>query len=245
MTLLWKWLRVARTEITGLIIVLLLGASLFTFAELAEEMREGETLSFDRAVLLALRDPQNLSDPLGPDWLESAVADITSLGGKAVLTIIVLIVSGFLFLSNRHGAAALVLGSSIGGSLLNIALKSLFDRPRPDVVVHLVGVSSASFPSGHAMASATIYLTLGVLLARVQPDRRLKIYAGVVAATLTVIVGLSRVYLGVHWPTDVLAGWCIGAAWAMLCWLVAAWLQRRGAVEGIPPPSNGNSTTTS
>jgi undecaprenyl-diphosphatase len=128
-----------------------------------------------------------------------------------------------------------VLISSGGGSLLTFVLKSLFDRPRPDVVVHLVGVSSASFPSGHAMASATIYLTLGALLARVQPQRRLKIYAGVVAATLTVLVGLSRVYLGVHWPTDVLAGWCVGAAWAMLCWLIAAWLQRRGAVEGTPP----------
>jgi undecaprenyl-diphosphatase len=235
MTLFWKWLRIARTEITSLLIVLLLGAAVFAFAEIAEEMREGETLSFDRAVLLALRDPQNLSDPIGPMWLEAAVADITSLGGKAVLTIIVLIVSGFLFLNAKHGAAALVLVSSGGGSLLTFVLKSLFDRPRPDVVVHLVGVSSASFPSGHAMASATIYLTLGALLARVQPQGRLKVYSGVVAATLTVLVGLSRVYLGVHWPTDVLAGWCIGAAWAMLCWLVAGWLQRRGAVEGTPP----------
>jgi undecaprenyl-diphosphatase len=229
------WLRLARSEIGSLIIVFLLGASLFTFAELAEEMREGETLSFDRTVLLALREPGNASDPIGPKWLEVAIADLTSLGGTVVLTLLVILVAVYLLLARKHHATLLVLAAAGGGSLLNFALKSFFDRPRPDVVMHLVGVSSASFPSGHALLSATIYLTLGALLARVQPDRRLKIYLAAVAACLTVVIGLSRVYLGVHWPSDVLAGWCVGSAWAMLCWLIAGWLQRRGAVEGTAP----------
>jgi undecaprenyl-diphosphatase len=230
-----RWLRIARTEITSLVIVFCLGASLFAFAELAEDMAEGDTLSFDRQVLLALRDSGNLSDPIGPRWLEVAVADITSLGGKAVLTLLVIIVCGYLLLAGKLHATILVVVAALGGSLLSTALKGFFDRPRPDVVMHLVGVSSASFPSGHALASATIYLTLGALLARVQPERRLKIFLATVAASLTILIGLSRVYLGVHWPTDVLAGWCIGSAWAMLCWLIAGWLQRRGAIEGAAP----------
>jgi len=229
------WIQAAKNEVAALLIVFLLGGSLFAFATLAEEVHEGETLSFDRKVLLALRDPSDLSNPIGPRWLHIAMADLTNLGATAVLTVIVAIVCGFLFLSRRHHAAVLVLAASIGGGLLSLLLKSLFDRPRPDVVVHLVGVSSASFPSGHALSSATLYLTLGVLLARVQTQRRLKIYTMSIGATLTILIGLSRVYLGVHYPTDVLAGWCIGAAWAMLCWLITGWLQRRGAVEGTAP----------
>jgi undecaprenyl-diphosphatase len=232
---LWRWIHAAQAEVTSLVVVFLLGGALFVFGSIAEEVSEGETQGFDRAVLLALREPGNLSEPIGPHWLEVAVADITSLGGTAVLTVIVTITCGFLFLSGRHNAAFLVLAASIGGSLLSTGLKSFFDRTRPDVVMHLVGVSSASFPSGHALSSATLYLTLGALLARVQPQRRLKIYTGAIAATLTVMIGLSRIYLGVHYPTDVLAGWCIGAAWAMFCWLIAGWLQRRGAVEGAAP----------
>ena len=235
MRFLWNWIRAAKAEVASLVVVFLLGGALFVFASIAEEVKEGDTLGFDSAVLLALREPGNVSDPIGPQWLEAAVADLTSLGGSAVLTVIVTITCGFLFLSGKHHAALLVLATSIGGGFLSTLLKSFFDRARPDVVLHLVGVSSASFPSGHALSSATLYLTLGALLARVQPQRHLKIYTGLVAATLTVMIGLSRVYLGVHYPTDVLAGWCIGAAWAMFCWLITGWLQRRGTVEGASP----------
>jgi undecaprenyl-diphosphatase len=235
MRALWNLLQAAKLEVSSLIVLFLLAGALFVFASIAEEVSEGETLGFDRAVLVALREPGNLSEPLGPKWLEVSIADLTSLGGTAVLTTLVIIVSGFMFLGGRHHAALLVLAASIGGGLLSHVLKELFDRARPDVVVHLVGVSNASFPSGHAISSATVYLTLGALLARVQPNRRLKIYTGAVAAALTVMIGLSRIYLGVHYPTDVLAGWCIGAAWAMFCWLIVGWLQRRGAVEGAAP----------
>jgi undecaprenyl-diphosphatase len=119
--------------------------------------------------------------------------------------------------------------------LLSTLLKMGFDRPRPDLVPHGALVYTASFPSGHATLSAVVYLTLGALLARVQPRLVLKLYLLGLAILLTVMVGVSRVYLGVHWPTDVLAGWAVGAAWALLCWATALWLQRRGRVEGPGP----------
>jgi undecaprenyl-diphosphatase len=116
--------------------------------------------------------------------------------------------------------------------VLSSILKLGTDRPRPDLVAHLVEVHTASFPSGHAMLSAVVYLTLGGLLSRVERPWRIKIHLLSVAVILTLLIGVSRVYLGVHWPTDVLAGWCAGATWAMLCWRVALALQRRGEIEG-------------
>jgi undecaprenyl-diphosphatase len=115
--------------------------------------------------------------------------------------------------------------------MLSTGLKMGFERPRPDLVPHATQVYTASFPSGHAMLSAVTYLTLGALLSRVQRRRRVKAFFLGLALTLTLLIGLSRVYLGVHWPSDVLAGWCIGAAWASLCWFVALQLQRSGQVE--------------
>jgi undecaprenyl-diphosphatase len=153
--------------------------------------------------------------------------DLTSLGGHAVLVTLVLLVAGFLLLDGRRATAMLVLASSVGAALLSAGLKVLFARPRPDVVEHLVGVSTPSFPSGHALLSAAIYLTLGALLAREFPRPALQRYFMGVAVMLTLLIGLSRVYLGVHWPSDVLAGWCIGALWAWSCWRLDKTLQER------------------
>src|SRR5207302_4145258 len=124
-----------------------------------------------------------------------------------------------------------LLVATLGGFLISGLLKNHYERPRPAVVPHLSYVYSSSFPSGHSMLSAVIYLTLGSLLARLAERRRLKIYCVAVAMLLTFLVGVSRVYLGVHYPTDVLAGWAAGLAWAVLCWLVTRYLQRHGAVE--------------
>jgi undecaprenyl-diphosphatase len=212
--------------------VLLIGGALQGFAELADEVEDGETHAFDRAVMLSLRDPGDSADPLGPAWIEFLARDITALGGTAVLVLTTLAALGFLLLSRRWGAAIFLTLSMAGGTMLSNALKSIFDRPRPDLVPHAVEVSSASFPSGHAMLSAVAYLTLGALVAEVLPQRRFRVYLLSWAVLMTLLVGTTRVYLGVHWPTDVLAGWCIGAAWALLCASVAYWMQRRGLLRG-------------
>ncbi len=225
------WTRLGRHELAILFAVLATAGLLLAFVLLAGEVVEGETAAVDEAILLALRVPGDPSEPLGPVWLERAARDVTALGSVAVLSLITAVALGFLLLTGRRGAALLVLLSVGGGMILSSLLKIGIGRPRPDLVPHGDVVITASFPSGHSLMSAVVYLTLGALLARFAPRLRLKAYLLVVAILLTLLVGTSRVYLGVHWPTDVLAGWCIGAGWASTCWLLALWLQRRGAVE--------------
>jgi len=229
-----RWLdliRGGKTEFRTLATLLLVVGLLLVFGLIANEMSEGETRAFDNAVLLAMRSPTNHSDPIGPRWFEDSVRDVTSLGSNTVLTIIVFGTVGFLALSRARAAAVLVLVSVGGGTVLVQTLKTVFGRVRPDVVPHSLVELTRSFPSGHTTLAAVTYLTLGALVARVQSSRPLKTYVLCFAITLTLLVGVSRVYLGAHWPTDVLAGWCLGAAWATVCWIAAAWLQREGRVE--------------
>ena len=218
----------AFTHLIGLVLA---AAALLAFAGLAAEMLEGETLGFDRAVLLALRHPAAPYDPIGPRWMTEVARDVTGLGGNAILLFVTLAVAGYLALVRKRAAALLVLVTVGGGVALSTLLKHAFQRPRPDLVPHGVEVYSASFPSGHAMLSAVTYLTLAALLIQVQVQWRAKTYVLMLAVLVTLLIGISRVYLGVHWPTDVLAGWCIGAAWALLCWLAALALQRNRRVE--------------
>jgi undecaprenyl-diphosphatase len=221
----------AKREFALLAALAVAATAIWGFAELAGEVLEGDTHAFDERILLAMRSASDSSDPLGPGWLEELMRDLTALGSTGLLTIITLAVAGFLALDRKSHAAVFVLVAVGGGVLLSTLLKIGFDRPRPDLVPHGAVVYTASFPSGHAMLSAVVYLTLGALLARVQPRRLLKLYLLGLALLLTVAVGASRVYLGVHWPTDVLAGWAVGAAWALLCWAATLWLQRQGRVE--------------
>ncbi|MBS7537450.1 phosphatase PAP2 family protein [Ancylobacter lacus] len=218
-------------EMGTLLVLFAAAAALVGFAAIADEVLEGETHGFDEALLLAFRNPADHADPIGPAWLEIAMRDITALGSTSVLMLVTLIAIGFLLMAGKRGAALLVTLSIAGGTALSLALKSGFDRPRPDLVAHLVDVHTLSFPSGHAMLTAVTFLTLGALLARTQRSRRLRAYIVGIALFLTLLVGSSRVYLGVHWPTDVLAGWCVGSAWALICWMLALWLQRRGEIE--------------
>ena len=215
--------------------IVVVAALVLAFGLLASEVLEGETHAFDERILLALRSATDRSDPLGPGWLEELMRDVTGLGSTGVLTFITLAAAGFLALQRKTHAALFVVAAVGGGMLLSTLLKMGFDRPRPDLVPHGALVYTASFPSGHATLSAVVYLTLGALLARVQPRFLLKLYLLGLAILLTVTVGVSRVYLGVHWPTDVLAGWALGAAWALFCWAAALWLQRQGQVEGPGP----------
>lgn len=229
------WANLSRHQLGLLVGLSIIAGLLFGFVELAGEVMEGETSAFDKRLLLALRDPLNPDQPGGPWWLARVARDITSLGSTTILTLVTVATLGFLLLLHKRAAALLVLVSIGGGGALSAGLKMLFDRARPDLVPHGDQVISASFPSGHAMQSAVVYLTLGALLAQFVEGRRTKAYLLAWAMVLTLVIGSSRVYLGVHWPTDVLAGWSVGAAWAALCWILAEWLQRRGTVEQDRP----------
>ncbi|WP_299365065.1 phosphatase PAP2 family protein [uncultured Paracoccus sp.] len=201
------------------------------FAELADEVIEGSTRNLDRDLLLLLRTEGDLDDPIGPAWIEEVVRDLTAMGGIAVLTLTLLAVAGFFLLQRKFASTLYLLASVGGGLLISGVAKEFFDRPRPDLVPHGSLVHTASFPSGHTMMAAVTYLSLGVLVARALPQRRLKVYVLALAAVATILVGVSRVYLGVHWPTDVLAGWLAGVGWASVCMAGARYLARRGDVE--------------
>ena len=223
--------RMARKEWPIVFVLMIVASAVWAFIELADEVVEGSTAALDEALLLALRDPADVTQPLGPAWIEEMMRDFTGLGGTGVLTLITLAVSGYLLLRRKHKAALAVLVAVGIGILISTLIKMGFDRSRPDLVPHGSYVYTASFPSGHSMMSAVVYLTLAVMLARIQAQWRVKIYVLICAIVLTVLVGFSRVYLGVHWPSDVLAGWSVGAAWALACWLGTLLLQRRGRIE--------------
>ena len=206
-------------------------ASTWGFVVLASEVAEGRTKAFDERLLLALRVPGDPATPIGPEWVSESARDMTALGSSLVLLLATLGVAGFLALDRRLAAMVFVLGAVSSGWALSFALKAAFERPRPELVPHLMRVYFSSFPSGHSMMSAVVYGTLGALLSSLVTRRRLKFYFLGLAATLAGLVGASRVYLGVHYPTDVLAGWSAGLAWSTLCWLVGRRLERRGAIE--------------
>jgi undecaprenyl-diphosphatase len=226
---LFAWL--GAREAGTLAALLLAAAGIWMFVELADEVLEGETTSADERLLLALRAPNDAADPVGPSWVEDIARDVTGLGGAGILTLLTIASAGLLVIQRSTHLAAYLLAAVGSGTIVSTLLKLGFDRPRPDLVAHGQIVYTSSFPSGHSMLSAVVFLTLGALLASGQTDVRVRVYLIALAVFLTVLIGLSRVYLGVHWPTDVLAGWTAGAAWALLCWALAEQLRRRGRVE--------------
>lgn len=221
----------ARIQTRSLLLLLAVALLLWGFARLASEMAEGGTHALDEALLLALRSPGNPADPIGPVWVETAMRDITALGGVAILLPLVLVALVVLVVRGQPRSAGLLATAVAGGQLLSSSFKTLFDRPRPDLVPWGTEALTASFPSGHAMMSAATWLTLAAMLARAEPRRRLKALYLVLAASIVIAVGISRVYLGVHWPSDVLAGWALGTAWALLCYGVAQALGASGQIE--------------
>ena len=232
LTRIWSWLlghvkRRDRSELAVIVVALLVLALAQLFLLLAGEVVDGDTQRFDERMLAALRKADDPSVPIGPWWLRASALDITALGSPTVLGLTVAGVCGYLILQQLYRVAAFVAIASAGGWLLNDVLKAMFARTRPSIVPHLREVASESFPSGHALTSAAVFLTLGVLLMRVSERRWTKFYILAVAMAATFLVGLSRIFLGVHYPTDVLAGWLIGLSWALVCWMVERVLERR------------------
>jgi undecaprenyl-diphosphatase len=239
------WLR-PLLELRPLIAIVLLGAAAWIFIEIADEVIEGEAILFDETLLLALRTAADPATPLGPLWLQEAIRDITALGGYTVLSIVTLSTAAYLCMAGQARVALFIVAAAAGAVLLVTILKIGFDRPRPDLVTHLVTTETPSFPSGHSTASAAVYLMLGALLARFQRRRRLRLFFVGLAVAITVLVGFSRVYLGVHWPSDVVAGWTLGGAWAVGCWLIATWLRGHHVFpEVADQPASGPASTTS
>jgi undecaprenyl-diphosphatase len=221
-------------ETRFLVSIFAVAALLLVFGFIVDEVMEGSTSSFDRKVMLAFRGGSDPSfGPVGPPWVREMARDVTALGSFVVLGLVTLAVAMYLLLTGGRAAALLVVVAVTGGMAINSLLKIQFARPRPDLFVPAAKVFTASFPSGHAALSAITYLTLAALLARMTASRPLRHYFMGLAVTLTCMIGVSRVYLGVHYPTDILAGWCVGSAWAMMCWAVMTRLQQAGKVQ--PP----------
>lgn len=215
---------------------MLLGVSIFVggiwaAVELTDEVFEGDTQTFDVRIIKSMRVAGDFSDPIGSSGIEEMGRDLTALGGVAVLSLITISAISYLLLTRRARTALLVAIAISSGVVVSMLLKYGFDRPRPDLVPHGSNFYTSSFPSGHSMMAALCYFTLAALMASVEEKRRVKIFLLATALVLTVLVGVSRVYMGVHWPTDVLAGWLFGASWATGCLLVAKFLQNRGEIE--------------
>jgi undecaprenyl-diphosphatase len=220
---------IASQHVRAWALPIFIAVLLLCFGLIAQEVVEGEPIAFDRWVMLAFRHASDPSLPVGPPWLPEAVRDVTALGSTVVLGIVLLFVTGYLFAAGKRHTGWFVLATVLSGTALNSLLKLAFARPRPDLVTPLTQALTLSFPSGHAALSAICYLTLGTLLAQTQASRAIRVYFIVTAMLLTLLVGVSRIYLGVHYPTDVLAGWCIGIAWALICGTA------RGRLKDIGP----------
>jgi len=224
-----RWL--GRTDFVVLVVALCVAAALWGFTKVAHWVSEGRTQPLDDWVVKALRNPDNPRVPRGPAWFVESVRDVTALGSPIVVALTLATVAGYLALTKRYRAMLLAIGASIGGGILSELLKDEFQRPRPPFPSDITHPFSSSFPSGHSLLSAMVYLLLGAMLAKSEPRWAVKLYFVAVAMTLTFLVGASRVILGVHYPSDVLAGWVAGLGWACAGWLTLRWWERRAGGE--------------
>lgn len=244
-----KWIAGVRNAGTWLLVPFLsVAALMLTFGVIAREVANGRASVLDQYVMFAFRSSSNFSNPVGPAWVQEAVRDVTSLGSFPVLGLLLMVVAGYLVVAGNRGSAWLAVLAVLGGVALGSLLKLEFARPRPDMFVPAARVFTSSFPSDHATLSAITYLTLAAVLAKTIGSPAIRNYFIAVAMTLTVLIGVSRIYLGVHYPTDVLAGWCIGSAWAICCWTLftrvqlrcgasTLWGRRQRRSRTVVPPS--------
>lgn len=222
-----RW--VVRNELGTAALVFVIALGTWGFVSIADEVFEGESRFIDEQILLSMRSPLDSTDPIGPSWVEETARDVTALGSVAALLIFTSAMAGYLYFSKQPWIAVFVMVAVLTGSAVSSVMKLAFDRPRPELVPHETQVYTRSFPSGHSSMSSLVYLTLGAVMARTERNRKTKVFLLSVSVFLLLIVGVSRVYLGVHWPTDVLAGWALGISWAAASWLVLRLLERRHA----------------
>jgi undecaprenyl-diphosphatase len=228
-----RLLRFARQELGAVFALGVIWGGIAAFVDIADDMTEADGQALDQQILDFVRPGPEAGDPIGPHWLETAMLDITALGGLSVLLLFALIATGVLLIQKKPWSALMLAVSLAGGLLLSEVTKGLFERDRPSEIYRTVETINASFPSGHALLSTVFYLTLGVMLERAFARRRMKIYILGAAVLVALLVGVSRVYLAAHWATDVMGGWALGAAWAMVCWLVAYVVQRQALKRGL------------
>jgi undecaprenyl-diphosphatase len=219
----------ARFEIRTLAGLMTVAAAIWAFLAIADEVGESETLPTDRRLLLLLRTPGHPADPIGPRWFEESMRDVTALGGFTILTLLTVVGASVLLFYGKTKQAVVFVATVLAAEISSDLLKLVYDRARPDLVPHGAYVYSHSFPSGHSTVSAAAYLTLVSVIASLDPHRSAKVFLFAIAGLVVLSIGFSRVYLGVHWPTDVLAGWALGAAWALAARLVLGWWMRRSA----------------
>lgn len=220
-----RGMRDLRIATVPVLLMALLAGGIYTFVAVANDVSENELQRFDNGLLLLFRQPGDVSAPIGPSWVAQSVVEITTLGGYPVLVTLVTAIAGFLLVYRKFGPAIFMVAAIVSGTVVSQLLKIVYDRPRPDIVDHLVATHTASFPSGHATMSAVVYLTLATMIVRLVDDVAVRIYVILMAVLLTFMVGMSRIYLGVHWPSDVIAGWALGTAWACLSWLAVTALR--------------------
>ncbi len=205
--------------LVGGIIVAAIGT--FLFAELAEHVMTGSTQAFDEAALRWIKDYHS-------PGLDEAMLEITALGTGTVVIMIVCVSGLFLSLTHHKYSALLLLVATVGGMLLDTVLKLRFDRPRPHVFTWGTQAAMSSFPSGHAMSATIVYSTVAYLAARLQKRLWARWATMLLAAVIIVMIAMSRIYLGVHYPSDVLAGAIVGLSWAAFCMATLETIQRFG-----------------
>lgn len=192
------------------------------FAIITAVVLTGQSEGIDSAGLLFWRRGAMLV-PVGPPWLLEGVRDVTALGGVFLRNLVAIGALAALISLRLHREAVLLAATVMGGWLLNTALKLMVGRPRPLIVPHLTEAGGQSFPSGHSFNSAVVYIAIALAFAAMTPVRRVRWSLVGIAMLASLAVAFSRVWLGVHFPSDALAGWLGGAGWAFLA---AAILQR-------------------
>lgn len=231
---------IRRIELRLMLAGLAVFGSVWGFLYTLDEVQEGDAQRFDSAVLLAFREPGHLATPIGPRWLQESARDLTALGGFTVLFLVVVLAAALLWVHRRRAQALVLVGAVLGGELLAQVVKVLVGRTRPELVPHLDLVYSSSFPSGHSTLSPIVYFTLAAIVAAGEGRRAQKVLLIGTSLALVLCIGLSRIYLGVHWPTDVLAGWALGTAVAVLATLAlhafAPHRRSTGAIAPAAPP---------